>query len=346
MRLSIIIPVYNVEEYIEKCVNSLQQQDIPKNEYELIIINDGSPDNSREIVLRLMKQFNNIVFINQENKGVSRARNSGIDKAKGKYLLFIDPDDYVVPDTLGKILKTADENRAQITLLGYTFLNADNSVRHEILFSDFKHKIYSGTEAFELSKGNGRIDPDRSVALLFDREFMNRNSIRYVPDVPYLEDGELLARIFCLAKNCIFEGNPFYMRTTREGSATNSRLFYSDKAINGFIKAACNLKEFSENQQLSDEQRNFMNQPIAKFTLLAIQACAKPSNWKKSFYVRSSLISKGFQKLSLDGVCTPFIFYGRLYNMSFYLFLVAFGLANFKTSILLKISKPAINYAL
>lgn len=344
MRLSIIIPVYNVEEYIEKCVNSLQQQDIPKDEYELIIINDGSPDNSREIVLGLMKQFNNIVFIDQENRGVSLARNAGIDKARGKYLLFIDPDDYVVSDTFGKILKAADDTQAQISLLGYTFLNADNSVRHETLFSEFKNKIFTGTEAFTLSKGNGRIDPDRSVALLFDRELMNRNGIRYLPDVPYLEDGEFLARIFCLAKNCIFDGNPFYKRTTREGSATNSGLFYSDKAINGFIKAACNLKEFSENQQLRVEQRTFMNQPIAKFTLLAIQACAKPSNWRKSLYVRSSLVSKGFQKLSLEGVCPPFIFYGRLYNMSFYLFLIAFGLANFKTSLLFKISKPTINY--
>ena len=80
MQLSIIIPMYNVAPYVERCIRSLEDQDIPRNEYELICINDGSPDNCREIVEQLQLEFSNIVLINQINQGVSVARNNGIDK--------------------------------------------------------------------------------------------------------------------------------------------------------------------------------------------------------------------------------------------------------------------------
>ena len=90
-RLSIIIPMYNVERYVNKCLLSLEDQDIPMEDYEIICINDGSPDNSREVVIRLQKEFNNIILIDQENQGVSCARNAGINSACGEFVLFIDP---------------------------------------------------------------------------------------------------------------------------------------------------------------------------------------------------------------------------------------------------------------
>ena len=77
-RLSIIIPMYNVASYVERCIRSLENQDIPKEDYELICINDGSPDNCKEIIVRLQKEFSNIILIDQENQGVSRARNNGV----------------------------------------------------------------------------------------------------------------------------------------------------------------------------------------------------------------------------------------------------------------------------
>lgn len=343
MRLSIIIPVYNVEAYIEKCVQSLQLQDIPTQEYEIIIVNDGSPDNSRQVVLELMKQFDNIVFIDQENKGVSLARNAGIDKASGKYLLFIDPDDYIEHNTIARILNTADEMEAEITILGYKFLNSDNTLRNEILLAEFKGNLYSGIEAYYISRVNMVIDPDRSVAILFKRDFMNSNNLRYISEVPYLEDGEFIARILCLAERCIFEGGSFYMRTTRAGSATNSNLFYSDRSINGFIKAADNLKRFCTSHQLSAAQLKFMNQPLAKFTLLAVEAGSKLSNWKKTFFVKKKLIENDLGRLSLEGVLHPYSTYARLYNVSPFLFIFYLGWRNLKMSVTYKLKKSAVN---
>jgi len=339
MRLSIIIPVYNVEDYIEKCIHSLQQQDISKDEYEIIIINDGSPDNSREVILRLMKLFNNIVFIDQVNKGVSLARNAGMDRAIGQYFLFIDPDDYVEPNSFSRVLGAAENQQAQIAILGFKFLNEDNSVRTNMFFSAFKGKIYSGIEAYYNSRIKVNIDPDRTWAILFESNFLNRRGIRYISEVPYLEDGEFIARILCLADRCIFEGNSFYIRTTRPGSATNSNLFYAERSINGFIKAAGNLKLFSQSPVLSEAQRVFMNQPLSKFTLLAVESSAKMSSFKKFFFVKKKLIENGLGRLSLAGVLWPYSTYARLYNITPFLFIIYLYWKKIKVSVALQINK-------
>lgn len=142
MRLSVIIPVYNVEEYIEKCILSLEEQDIPQNEYEIIVINDGSPDNSREIMGQLAKQFSNIFIIDQENKGVSIARNKGIEKAMGEYLLFIDPDDHVEANSFSGVLEQAIKYNAEVVFLEFKMLNPDNSLKKEIRYNEFTGNVY------------------------------------------------------------------------------------------------------------------------------------------------------------------------------------------------------------
>jgi glycosyltransferase involved in cell wall biosynthesis len=316
MKLSVIIPVYNVAGYIEKCVLSLQNQDILPDEFELIIINDGSPDNSREVILKLKSQFSNIVFIDQVNKGVSLARNAGIERATGKYIVFIDPDDYVMENSFSRIWDAAIKNDAQIVFLGYKFLNADNSVRKEILFSEAKGKVYSGIKAYSISRGDGATDPDRSVAILYERDFLNKANIRYIANVPYLEDGEFLARVMCLAERCVFEGYPFYVRTTRPGSATNSGLFFSKKAIDGFFTAVNNLIKFKVSTPLNKAQEHFINQPITKFTLLIVQACTGKGNYSQYKSVKTRLKMDGLDKIDIQGCSGIYYKYGLLYNLS------------------------------
>jgi len=317
--LSVIVPMYNVEPYVERCIRSLEDQDIPRNEYEVICINDGSPDNSREIVIRMQKEYDNIILIDQENKGVSKARNNGIDKACGKYLLFIDPDDYVDADSFGRILESADKHGAQVSFLGFTILNQDGSIRNRVLNEKLASQVYPATEAYFLARGDGRTDPDRMWAVLFKREFLNDLNFRYLPDVPYLEDGEFIARILCLAEYCIFDGRSFYQRTMRPGSATNSKLFYSNKATKGFLLAASNLKSFQEEQVLNEEQRIFLNQPIAKFVLLAVGSAIGWRSFKRLRATIKNLKTSGFKRVNLKGCYRIYLFYGRAYNLSPYL---------------------------
>jgi hypothetical protein len=133
------------------------------------------------------------------------------------------------------------------------------------------------------------------------------------------------------------------MRTTRPGSATNSNLFYTERSIDGFIKAASNLKVFSQNPVLSKEQRVFMNQPLSKFTLLAIEASAKISSFNKLFHVKKKLVENGLGSLSLAGVLWPYSTYARMYNISPFMFIIFLNWRNMWTSIKSKFQKITSN---
>jgi glycosyltransferase involved in cell wall biosynthesis len=326
--------MYNVEPYVERCLRSLEDQDIPKSDYEIICINDGSPDDCRGVVLRLQGEFDNIVLIDQENQGVSRARNNGIDRANGKYLLFIDPDDYVLSNCFSIILAFSDDRNAQVSFLGYTFLNEDATIRRVLNFEQQRGKVFLGIDAYKLFRGDGKTDPDRMVAVLYERDFLNRNKLRYLPDVPYLEDGELIARILCLAEVCIFEGYSFYQRTTRPGSATNSKLYYSEKAVKGFLKAAYNLKTFQLASGMNEKQQEFLNQPICKFILLTLMSTVDDKI--KFVTIKDELKSMGLHKCTTKGCNNFYRIEGTLYNLSPYLFLLHRKIG----APLLKIIKP------
>lgn len=311
--------MFNVERYIERCLRSLLVQDIPLASYEIICINDGSPDGSKEIVKDIQKEYANILLIDQENKGVSVARNNGIKKARGKYLLFVDPDDYIDGNSLLNILRSANDNIAQVTFLGYTFLNEDGTARRKLFYENHKDTVYSGVEAYSVARADGRTDPDRLWAVLLDSAFIKSRGFYFLPDVPFLEDGELLARILCQTERCIFNGQSFYQRTTRPGSATNSKLFYSEKSTKGFIAAASNLLSFQKREELMYEQKQFLNQPIAKFIFLAIESALGAKSMNKLTGTIKDTICITAGNLNLMRCEGIYKIYGRAYNLSPYL---------------------------
>ena len=106
LRLSIIIPFYNVEQYIAECLDSVYQQNIPEEEYEVICVNDASHDHSREIVLEYQKLHSNLVLVEHEfNRKLGAARNTGRAVAKGNYIWNVDSDDKIELNCLGKLLR-------------------------------------------------------------------------------------------------------------------------------------------------------------------------------------------------------------------------------------------------
>jgi glycosyltransferase involved in cell wall biosynthesis len=318
-KLSVIIPIYNVELDLERCLRSLEDQDIPKNDYEIICINDGSPDDSRKVVLYLQKEFDNIILIDQKNQGVSCARNNGIEKTNGQYLLFIDPDDYVDTKCFARILENAYRLQAQVSFLPFAFHYENGSIQKVVMYDEYKNRVYKGTEAYYYSRGDSKTDPDRMWAVLFETEFINYNNLRFLPDVPYLEDGEFIARILCQTERCIFHEDLFYHRTTRKGSATNSNLFYTEKATNGFLLAAVNLKKFQQYPCLNEKQREFLNQPIDKFVLLTINSTLDWDFYQRLLSIVKKLNSLGFKKINLEGCKRKFRIFGKAYNLSPYL---------------------------
>ena len=122
--LSVIIPLYNSAQWLPKCLDSVLNQDVPENDLEIICINDGSPDNSEQIAKQYQTEHpTTIVVLSQENQGPSGARNNGMSHATGKYLCFVDPDDFVEPCMFGGLLKQMEDESLDMLRFNYQIVD-------------------------------------------------------------------------------------------------------------------------------------------------------------------------------------------------------------------------------
>ena len=129
MKLSVVIPLYNKEKYIDRCLKSLIAQDVFQDEYEIIVINDGSKDSSEKIAQGYADKHTNIHMFSQQNQGLSATRNRGLEIATGDYLYFLDADDYLASNVLGNLLEICEQNNLDI--LGFsTNETQDGSLTH------------------------------------------------------------------------------------------------------------------------------------------------------------------------------------------------------------------------
>lgn len=125
--VSVVVPVYNVEQYLDRCLDSLVNQALQN--IEIIVVNDGSTDGSAEIIKKYDSRYDNIVVINQENGGLSSARNAGIDVARGDYIGFVDADDYVEKDMFRLLYDATQANSADVAICGYYRNDLKNNVQ-------------------------------------------------------------------------------------------------------------------------------------------------------------------------------------------------------------------------
>lgn len=117
IKVSIVVPIYNVERYLEKCIKSLVAQTI--DSFEILLINDGSKDGSGEIAKKMADSYENVYYYEKENGGLSDARNFGIPLCRGKYIGFVDSDDYVEPTMFETLYKIAEQNNSDIVMCDY-----------------------------------------------------------------------------------------------------------------------------------------------------------------------------------------------------------------------------------
>lgn len=177
-KVSIIVPIYKVEQYIEKCVKSLLNQDY-KN-IEIILIDDGSPDNSPRIIDELAKLDNRIVIIHSKNLGVSSARNAGLDIASGDYIMFVDGDDYVDQNYVSYFMKMVIDNDCAIGMNQSNYVNDNHSKtnKDKIVIEDAEKVI----EYIYL--GNVFVAVWNKIYKL---QFLNNKHIRFNSDIWYGE---------------------------------------------------------------------------------------------------------------------------------------------------------------
>lgn len=188
--ISFIIPLYNSAKWLEKCLLSVLNQDIPESEMEIICINDGSPDNSAELAREIGKTHPSIIVIDQPNQGPSGARNTGMKTATGKYLCFVDPDDFVEPNVYGKLVQQMEAEQLDMLRFNHQNVNEDYQLIDKPAFEkrfDYTPKLMSGAEFLAT-----RLDIACNIwRYMYRREIITKNEIwcftgDYYDDTPWL----------------------------------------------------------------------------------------------------------------------------------------------------------------
>jgi len=217
MKISIIIPMFNAGKYIANCLDSILKSDLPENEYEVIVIDDGSKDNSKDVVQEYMTKSSLIQLICQENQGQSVARNNGILQCRGEYVWFIDADDKVdlnlAPivhflekddlDILGIQLRSVTENDEFIRMECSQPL-----VEHDLIITG-RHAVISG------------YNPSSVCALITKRELFKKNKLYFVAGITH-QDVELSYRMMTHARRVLFSNFSPYIYIQHPTSVSHS----------------------------------------------------------------------------------------------------------------------------
>lgn len=264
MKLSIIIPVYNTESYLKRCLDSVFSQDLPKNDYEVIVINDGSTDNSLGILRDYEKRYNNMVLINQKNQGVSIARNEGLKIAIGECVTFIDSDDALYENVLKLVITKFQEDNLDLLYLGMNAFSEEGNLL-EMNFDLRKNNVVE----------NGLNYPRRTFPpTLYKKQIIGE--IRFNPNIVIGEDTVFNAMVQSKAKRCTYYSLPYYKYTFRLNSASKNGV--SDKAFKGFMNAILEIAQFEKiNSSGSNIENQYFNAVYVIFVTRIIELNVIPS---------------------------------------------------------------------
>lgn len=191
MKLSIIIPTYNAELYINECIESIYRQGLSSEDFEIITVLDGCTDNTKALIAPLQKNHNNIRIIEQENQGVSVARNNGLHAAKGTYILFMDADDALFPHTLCKMLGFAEKE--QLDILESDMICIENDKWNNAYNHYIQEKV-SKDHSINISNGTGyfinHYDKEKGSCCIYliKRSIFFDNSILFNKNILFCED--------------------------------------------------------------------------------------------------------------------------------------------------------------
>lgn len=241
MDLSIIVPVYNVEDYIRPCIESIFKQGLNDDDFEVIIVNDGTEDNSIGVIQDIINEHNNVTVINQENQGLSVARNNGIALAKGEYILMLDSDDLLIENRLPILLNKALETQVDLVVANYLEMTDGKTQifqedgRHEITFQE-----KTGEQLFLEDLKPYQCNVWRT---LYRRNFILENRLSFIPGI-YYEDLPFTYECYLKAQRCLRTSCYFHIyRDSRSGSITASFSFQKAKSYCASIAKTWNLRQ-------------------------------------------------------------------------------------------------------
>ena len=265
--ISVIVPVYNVEDYLEECINSILSQTYTN--LEILIVDDGSTDNSLAILQQFSQRDSRITIFTKENGGLSSARNCAIDEAKGEYFTFIDSDDYIEENYIEYLMKSLIDNEADISIVNsYHMINGK---RKDIINNDGSVSIFSRREVLEkmYSKKNDFIGILQSAqGKLYKKELFN--NIKYPLGKKY-EDAFTTYKLYLNSKKIVYTNLALYAYRIREGSILRSGYSLSNLDVLEMFEERINILE-SNGYDTKTDRYYFCNKLLKERVLLSIHS--------------------------------------------------------------------------
>ncbi len=302
--VSVIIPVYNVEKYLPKCLDSVVGQSY--RNLEIICINDGSPDNSAEILEYYAKKDSRIKIITQKNEGLSGARNTGINAATGDYIIFLDSDDWIDPDTVENAVSVAEKNGSDVVMWGYVREFADKSLEKKIFDGD---KIFGKNECRELHRrlagltGAELASPENTDAIvtawskLYKTDIIKENLLEFT-DTKIIGTEDLLFNMyyFGFVKSCAFIGKPFnHYRKDNDTSLTRS---YKSRLFAQWAELYKRIRNYLNENHLGDDFHRALDNRIC-LSMIGLglnELCNKGSHGERIKNIKKILSSEQYIK--------------------------------------------------
>ena len=252
-KYSVIIPIYNCQDYIARCIESILKQNT--KDVEIILVNDGSKDNSKEIIQEYAKENSNIKIINKKNEGVSKARNDGLKEATGKYILFLDSDDYLSDGYIKEINEIIKKNK-EVELINFGFysdvedINLNNLSRDEIKYKEkfYKNRNTLKKDFVELWDNTMMYNIWNKVYL---RKIIEENDIKF-PEYNWGEDIEF-NRLYLNCINNMYNSDKcfYHYVREREGAATKN---YKPEIFNTRKQEFKEFNEYFESWKIKKEK--------------------------------------------------------------------------------------------
>lgn len=271
IKISVIVPVYNTQDYLKKCLESIVNQTL--TDIEIIVVNDGSTDKSLDILKNYQFKYDNIIIINKQNEGQGAARNKALEICKGDFIAFVDSDDYIEENMLESMFSKSLESDLDVVVCNYKYVNNteqerknDNSPvldEQEIISNVECIKRFLVTETIEGFSWNK----------LFKRELFNINNIRYPEGMKY-EDIPTIVSLLINAKKIGFINSKLYNYVTRENSTTSSQNIQN---IRDYIKANCMVGKILEYNDitLKNEYEFFYSKRVVNIVYGTIKICKR-----------------------------------------------------------------------
>lgn len=294
-KVSVIIPVYNVQDYIEECLRSIMQSSYEN--IEILAVNDGSKDDSRDVILRLQQEDDRIILLDKENGGLSDARNYGMKHSTGEYFVFIDGDDVIHREMIEKLLVSALENNADIAVSDMEYFYEDGTRKYSDggKFSHTSCKLYPPLISINNSACNK----------LYKKELFDDICF---PKGKYYEDLATIPILLYKASNVVKVNEAFYFYRQRKGSiahTANKKIFEIYDALDDilhYVEAHGNEREIIDEikhlyivhglQLTTLRIKDFDDKSVRKEYLkenMERLSTSYPKYWKDDKYVLASL---------------------------------------------------------